>query len=479
MLAAITVLAHRLSLPEFGTYSLLVSLTAYVLFAQASVETAAVKSMAEAVDQRARDRAFSTAMSLYTLSGLAAGGLIAGAGWGVLGFLGIPAALHHEATLSVLALGAITAAGWPFKVFLDVLRGSQLFVASAAAESIAILIVGAALVSLALVGSVLWLLVAVGASAPLVTGVVSAVIVRLRQLPYYFRPDAVTFAESRGFLGVSGYLFLTGIADLVIYSLDRVVLAAFRSASAVGLYEGPVRAHNLVLQVQSALATPVVPVSARYAAQGDAERTRELLLRGTRYMLAVVVPLVLVLTILAKPILSVWLGPKFAVAGTAMSILVGYWLINAGGTVAVRMLIAVGRARTVALYAGAVAFTNLVLSLGLTPSLGLNGVVLGTTIAYAAAFPFLIRITLATFPVHLAELAREAWLPAYLTGALVGAGLLAVRVTVTLDGLLSVSLAGVIAVLTYWTIYYAVWLRPRERDLLKSVARAPLRSGRP
>jgi O-antigen/teichoic acid export membrane protein len=474
MLAAITVLARRLSLPEFGTYSLLVSLTAYVLFAQASVETAAVKSIAEAVDQHARDRAFSTALSVYTLAGLVAGVVIAGVGWAVIGLLGIPSALDHEARISVLALGTITAVGWPFKVFHDVLRGSQLFVASATAESIAVLIVGAALVSLALTDAALWVLVAVGASAPLVTGAVSAVVVRLRRLPYRFRTEAVTLAETRGFLGISVYLFFTGMAELVIYSLDRIVLAGFRSASAVGLYEGPVRAHNLVLQVQSALATPVVSASARYSALGDVGRIRELLLRGTRYMLAGVVPLVLVLTILAEPILRVWLGPKFAVAGTAMSILVGYWLINVGLSVAARMLIATGRARSVAMYTAGVAAVNLILSLALTPSLGLNGVVLGTTLAYLIGFPFFIRLTLSAFPVRLGELAREAWLPAYLTGAVVATGLLAVRLSITLDSLASVAGLGVVAILTYWAIYYCVWLRPGERALVKSVARAAL-----
>ena len=54
---------------------------------------------------------------------------------------------------------------------------------------------------------------------------------------------------------------------------------------------------------------------------------------------------------------------------------------------------------------------NLGLSLALTPSLGLNGVVLGTTIAYVLAFPFFLRLTLRTLPIRLAELAREAWLP--------------------------------------------------------------------
>jgi O-antigen/teichoic acid export membrane protein len=478
MLAAITVLARQLTLPEFGTYGLLVSLTTYVAFAQATVETAAVKAIAEARDQSGSSAAFSTAVTFYVVAGVVAGAVIAGVGTAVLGLFTIPASLQHEAHVSVLALGLITAVGWPLKAFQDVLRGSQFFVASAVADGLAFLVVGAALVGLGLGRAALWILVSVGASVPFTTGVLSAAVVWLRRLPYRYRRSLVTSAAVRSFFALSANLFLSGIADLVIYALDRAILATFRSAAVVGLYEGPVRAHNLVLQGQSAFATPIVSVSARYAAERDEQRMHDLLLRGTRYMLATIVPPTLVLTILAKPVLAVWLGPRFAVAAVAMSLLVGYWLLNAGVTVGVRMLIASGRARTIAVYAGAVALTNLALSLALTPSLGLNGVVLGTTLAYALGFPFFIRLTVRSLPVTLAELAQEAWLPAYLTGAIVAAGLLAVRFTVSLDSVPKVLGAAVIAIFGYWVVYYAVWLRPNERALVRNLIGAPLRRPR-
>jgi O-antigen/teichoic acid export membrane protein len=331
--------------------------------------------------------------------------------------------------------------GWPVKAFQDVLRGSQLFVQSAIAEGFAFVVVGAALVALGLEHAELWILVGVGGSVPLITGLLSAVVVRQRKLPYGYRRALLTAATVRGFFVLSVNLFISGIADAVIYALDRAVLATFRSAAVVGLYEGPVRAHNLVLQTQSSLATPIISVSARYTAEGDVQRSRDLLVRGTRYILAATVPLTLVLTILAKPILTVWLGPKYAVAATAMSILVGYSLL-------------------------------------LTPSLGLNGVVLGTTLAYALAFPFFIRLALRILSVSLEELAREAWLPAYLTGAVLAAGLLAVRFTFSLDSLPEVLGAGVVAALAYWIAYYFAWLRPSERALVRSVASAPLAGGR-
>jgi O-antigen/teichoic acid export membrane protein len=475
MLTAITVLARRLSLSEFGTYGLLVSLTGYVLFVQGSVQTVAVKTIAEATDQVGRDRAFSTAASLYALGGAASAVVIGGGGIGLLEVLNIPSGLHHQARLSVLALAVTTGIGWPLKIYQDVLRGSQRFVASAVAESIAYLVIGGLLVGLGLGGAQLWLIVAAGASLPLALGAASACVVALQDVPYHLRRSAVTRQGIREFLRFSAYLFLGGISDLVIYSLDRVILASFRSAAAVGLYEGPIRAHNFIRQIHGELTIPVLPTTARYLAERDVQRLRDLLLRGTRYTLAAVVPFVIVFMILAGPILEVWLGPRFGAAATAMTLFIGYWLVNANTGVAGSMLVAAGRIRALTIYAASVAALNLLLSLSLTPAFGLNGVVLGTTISAVVGFPFLFALTLSTFPVRLADFAREAWLPAYTTGAVIAAALLAVRVLLPLDDVASVGGASVAALLAYWTAYYGIWLRPNERALVRNVALAIVR----
>jgi O-antigen/teichoic acid export membrane protein len=474
MFVAITVLARSLSLAELGTYGLLVSFAAYLLFVQSSIETASVKAIAEAADHSERNSAFSTAVSLYVAAGVLSGAVIAVAGIGALGLFEIPDRLHHQAEVGVLALGAVTAVGWPLKAFQDVLRGTQRFVAAAAAEGVGIVTVGAALVGLAIAGAPLWALVATGGAVPFAVGLASALVMLVQGVRCRYERTSVTGGAIRGFLGISGYLFLGGLAELVIYSVDRAILAAFRPATVVGLYEGPVRAHSLLQQVHSSLATPVVAASARYVAEQDAARTRDLLIRGMRYTLAAVVPLALVLMILAAPILEVWLGARFETAAPAMAVLASYWLLNGCTGVPGRMLITAGKVRVLTAYAVAVALANVSLSLALTPSLGLNGVVLGTAIAFTVAFPFFVWIVLSVFPVRLVELTREVWVPAYTTGVLVGVGLLLIRHAVSLHTVPAVVAAAAGAVLTYWVLFYAVWLRPSERALVKAVSLAAL-----
>jgi PST family polysaccharide transporter len=477
MFIAITVLARSLSLGELGTYGLLVSFATYLVFVQASIETAAVKAIAEASDQHGREVAFSTALSLYVVTGIAVGCVIAVAGVAVLGLFEIPERLHHDAEVGVVALGIVTAVGWPMKSFLDLLRGTQRFVSAAVAEGAGIVLDGALLVVLALVGAPLWALVAVGGGMPLFVGVASAVVVLVKRISFRFDVRAVGRDSTREFLGISGYLFLGGVADLVIYSVDRAILAAFRPAAIVGLYEGPVRAHTLLQQLHSSLVTPVIAASAQFAAERDVERTRDLLIRGMRYTLAAVVPLGLVVTILAEPILDVWLGERFTAASTAMAVLASYWLLNGSMGVPGRMLITAGRVRVFTGYAVAVAVVNISISLALTPRLGLDGVVLGTTVSFVLAFPFFVWIVLSTFPVRFAELVRDVWLPAYVTAVPVAIGLLAARLSLPLDTVVGVLGAALVALLAYWGIYYAVWLRAGERALVRAVALGMLRRG--
>ncbi len=69
----------------------------------------------------------------------------------------------------------------------------------------------------------------------------------------------------------AGWLLVVELSNLAMYAFSRVILGAYRSPTAVGQFEGPVRAHNLLYALGGALAVPVVPTASRYVAAG---RTR-------------------------------------------------------------------------------------------------------------------------------------------------------------------------------------------------------------
>ena len=183
----------------------------------------------------------------------------------------------------------------------------------------------ALMLALILGGADLALVIAASGAIPLLSGLLSALVARRSGVS--FHAAGVTRERSMRIVPTAGWLLVVELCNLAMYAFSRVILGAYRSPASVGQFEGPVRAHNLLYALAGALAVPVVPTASRYVAGGDERRLRELALRGTRYTLALFVPLCVTLMALAEPILDVWLGDRYGDGGTALAILVSYWLL--------------------------------------------------------------------------------------------------------------------------------------------------------
>ena len=324
----------------------------------------------------------------------------------------------------------------------------------------------ALMLTVILSGADLALVIALSGGMSLFSGVLSAFVVRRSRLSARLVRHSVTRQRAMAIVPTAGWLLVVELSNLAMYASGRVVLGAYRSPAAVGQFEGPVRAHNLLYALGGALAVPVVPTASRYAAAGDRERLRALAVRGTRYTLALVVPLCVTLMTLAEPILDVWLGERYGDGGAALAILVSYWLLYGGLVVTPGFLVGAGRAPQVGRVFASAAVLNLVLALVLTPELGLEGPALATAIPFLLAFPLLVRVGLDASGARLEELARRAWLPAYSLGALLAAALVAARVALEPDSLALVVGLAAGGVLAYWTAFYVLVLEPSERRLL-------------
>ena len=471
MLGVITLLGRTLTLSEFGVYGLLISVASYLLIVQLSVESAVVRAISSRTSERERAVVYGTAVVIYAGLGVLAGAAIAGGGSALVAVLDIRGDLRDEASTAVLVLGVVTAVGWPLKVFQDALRANQLFGRAALGEATGYATMGAAMVVLVALDAQLWTLIAVGGSLSALIGLSCALIASARALPLP-RPREADAREWRTMLSVAWHLFLAGVTDIVIYSLDRVILAAYRSTAAVGLYEGAVRPHNVLRQLHGSLVLTVVPVASGYLAAKDEFRIRELLLRGTRYVVAIVAPVTVALMVVSAPLLELWLGERFRDAAPALVILTSYWIVGANTGVSGSMLVAAGRVRELARYAWLVAGVNLVLALVLTPLLGLEGVALAIAAPYVFLFPIFFRLVRSAFPsVSLRDFAREAWLPTYPLCALLALLLAGCRIVLDIDALLELTVVFVGCL----AIYAAAWVRlfatPGERVLIRGFLR--------
>jgi hypothetical protein len=135
------------------------------------------------------------------------------------------------------------------------------------------------------------------------------------------------------------------------------------------------------------------------------------------------------------------------------------------------MLLAAGRVRPLAVIACIAAAGNLAVALPFTPLLGLTGTALGITIPQLLTMPWFMRIALREFDVHLADLARGAWLPAFTSSAVLAAALVVLQSAIHPRSLITVlALAGG-GLSAVFGSYWFVWFDRSERALVRGLLR--------
>jgi O-antigen/teichoic acid export membrane protein len=468
-LIVVTVLARRLSLSALGTYTILLSLITYVTFVKSSVMNAAVVGVSRAVGERRADRldvVVSTGLAIYLAIGVVCGLALAGIGLAILPALHIPHRLHGTAQLGVVGLAAATMLSWPFQIFDDLLRGLQRFAAVSGLEIFAMIVYVAGALALAFAGAPVSALVTWNASIPLLMGIACLAALRFLGIGVNLRAGLITRAEVRRFGTFSGLLVLGGVADVATYSIDRFALSAIRSPAAVGRYEGPLGAQNMIRYLNGVLTAPVVPIASTFLAAGDTARIKELFLRGLRYSYAATVPLAVTLIVYAAPILRLWLGARFASAGTAASVFCAWWLVGSGSGIAVTTLIAAGRVQRVVSGSWLTAAVNVVLVLSLTGSLGLYGPIIASIAAFTVALAYTLPVAMRICSVDWISSARRAWLPSYSIGVVLACLLLALRWGAHVTSKPGTAAIVLVAPLVYWALYGAFCLSTGERQLV-------------
>jgi O-antigen/teichoic acid export membrane protein len=466
MFAIVTVLARRLTLAELGAYGLLNALAGYLLIVQNAAAGAAVRGMASARDDAEGSAAFSTAGLIYVAAGALAGVLLGLLGVVLAATLDLSDDLAREVRLGGLAAGVATLLGWPVTVYRDALRARSRLVLAARAELVGIALYAALFLGLAFADAPLWLLIGASASVPLLAGLACAVAATAVGLPWRLRPRTASRGAARDFARLAGFISLSEASSAAVYVIARTVLGLFRSPGAVGLLEGPIRIHNLVRALNGAVTVSVLPAATRFHADGDRRRLAELLVRGSRYALAGIVPLAVVSMTLAEPILLAWLGEPFDEGATALTILMGHWLLNGVAGVAAAVLIATDRASDLARWAVAVAVGSVVLAVALAEPLGVDGVAIALAAPYLVLFPYLLRLTSGAAGVPVQDILRRAVAPAWALGAVLAVALVAVRELADPQGALAVLGVAGVGLAGYWLAYYALVLDAGERRLI-------------
>ncbi|HWH59009.1 MAG TPA: oligosaccharide flippase family protein [Terriglobales bacterium] len=320
-LGVMAYVARFLSVPEYGMYLFVLSISANLNLLDMGIGNVLILWYMPALDQQDSDRlndllaATFVALSLLGILGMS---ILASFVTFLPGPFTIPASMLREAS----ALFLLAAIAIPFSmsgVALDQLyqaaqrfdRINQIRVLTAMLQlglSIAVLREGFGILGLAAIQLGMAILRVMILAAALPSNVPGARLQLTR-----FRMAAV-----KPLLQLSKWAFLTNLAVYLTDLMIWAVLGAFGSMSEVAMFAVAMKMPKQLWNLMDRAATAVNPEFSRLAARVDDGSLRRIFLRTHQLLVTSMLPFIVMGIALAGPILHVWVGPKYANAGSVM-----------------------------------------------------------------------------------------------------------------------------------------------------------------
>ena len=398
-LALIPFLINRLGEEAYGVWVLALSFSlagGYLSLADLGLQASLVKFVAEvsvATDGRKRVESFvGSATLLFGVMGLVAAAVLIVLALTSSTLFNVAADLQVALRTLLLMLAAEALIGMPALSALGLLEGLQRYGLIRAVEvGRHLMFAGAAIVVVGGGGGV----VALG-----VVSVVAAVMGHLTLLiaaritwgkfihPRFHRTSLLQLSRFGGWLSV------TKVVGTIWRQMDKTILSVMVSVSVLAPYDVASRLQGAAASVLSFTSSAVLPVASALTADSDVGRLHALLLRGTRYTLALSIPTALAGIVLAPDLLEHWIGHELPDAAIAVRLFLSYQLFLGAATIALSLLYGLGEVRAAARIALLALGLNLGASLLLAPTYGVRGVVLATVLAYASSTVLYVRLTL-------------------------------------------------------------------------------------
>lgn len=218
----------------------------------------------------------------------------------------------------------------------------------------------------------------------------------------------------------SAQVFVLRVNAVIYNQMDKAIIGIILVSTLLTDYDIANKVRALVLAASTSISTLMVPAASYLGAQEDHSRLRILFYQGTKYTLVIVLPLVITILILSPSLITLWIGPEYDYLAGLVRLAVIYIFWLALTLTGYNMLIGVGEIKTLLVVQSATTAVNLLISIWLTPSLGVAGVMWGTVIGSLLAFVPYMLIFGRAFGIHWEELIRTVIIPAYGIAAVFG-----------------------------------------------------------
>lgn len=451
---------------NYGLYVLALSVAAYGTLFDFGVGTALTKIVAERLARNEEDSLRGVIVSstaFFALIGLLVGSAMFACGYYAESIFNVDAQRVGLLRDLLWIGGASQLLNWPMSTAGHVLRGYQRYGITSAISVVSVVAGIGALVAVLVTGQGPLFLTAMNAVILIASSLFTVfVVIRLmRGVPGRRR---ITLASVRTIVIAGMPIFLIQVAGILMQQhTDRLVLGIFMNASAVTIYETASKLSLFVFQITGLAMSAVLPVVAGLNAVERHESIRSYFLRGAKYTVLLVTPIIVTISILAGPFINNWMGPGFEESTrVAQALLLAQLFVPlclAGDAILISKE-AYGPWIRRSLF---IAALNVMLSIVLVQRFGVIGVALGTMIAAFVEFPLYGQMILRVVGLSAKKWLGEAAMPGYpllILPMAVSAILSRTQLIATLGGIF---LIGILSVAVYWVAAYWIALNKRER----------------
>jgi O-antigen/teichoic acid export membrane protein len=280
----------------------------------------------------------------------------------------------------------------------------------------------------------------------------------------------------RSIISFSSSLFVIDMATRLQTKTDEIVIGAFLPIRAVTPYNIARKLSEMVQILAGQFLKVLFPLASALDAEGDRERLRTMYITSTRLALVILAPSTIILAVLARQLLTAWVGAEYAGYAHLLIILAVAGMIGTSQWPAATILKGTRRHQLLTISSICSAIANLGLSVGLVGTFGLTAVALGTLIPTTIeALMFIMPYTMRVIGVGVWEMLKQCLAPALLPGVPALIILYILREIVQPMTFPALILVSGICLLIYTSAYLLFGASSYERQTYRNVAQYTIR----
>lgn len=267
----------------------------------------------------------------------------------------------------------------------------------------------------------------------------------------------------------SWQIFLIRINAVIYNTMDKTIIGILLNTTQLAGYDIANKLRNISMSPLSLITPQIVPSASTLYGMGDKMRLQELFLKGTKYQMAIAVPVIVTVLILAERFIRIWIGPEYTYMANLTRLFVVSVFIDAMIAVGQSMLIGIGRVKPIIWISFVSVTVNLFFSIILTLKFGVVGVMWGTLIGLSICIVPYFWLFFNSFNLSLAHFWNKVLWPTYSVAAVLAVLLYYAETLLAPKNLLSLAGLGGGCLAIYGLMYSIYSLNSTERKMFLQV----------